>query len=139
MQVDARVAPLTMQPPPFHHAQERMENASLLIPIGGLRMIRNLAKLSQGRLVMLVGDKVTHHSVPPRPLPNSHIHTAGLQLRGRAGVEARPSRGGAWLLLDDGKLSCAAPLLPATRWLGGALASHGWLQDQCTGARRPRE
>lgn len=40
--------------------QERFEDedASCLVPIGGLRLVRNLMAMARGRLVMLVGDKV---------------------------------------------------------------------------------
>jgi hypothetical protein len=35
-----------------------LQNASFLIPVGGLRLCRNLIKISRGRVLVVVGDKV---------------------------------------------------------------------------------
>jgi hypothetical protein len=41
----------------------RLRNASLLVPIGGITCLANLAALSGGRLLMLAGDKAYNHEV----------------------------------------------------------------------------
>lgn len=41
----------------------RMRNASLLVPIGGITCLANLAALSGGRVLMLAGDKAYNHEV----------------------------------------------------------------------------
>jgi hypothetical protein len=35
-----------------------LQNASFLIPVGGLKLCANLMKLSNGRLLVMAGDKV---------------------------------------------------------------------------------
>lgn len=55
----------------------RLRNASLLVPIGGITCFANLAALSSGRLLMLVGDKAYNHEEELAGLRDPHIAVHG--------------------------------------------------------------
>ena len=39
----------------------RLRNASILVPIGGITALSNLATMGGGRLLLLAGDKAYNH------------------------------------------------------------------------------
>jgi DNA-binding MurR/RpiR family transcriptional regulator len=45
---------------------EKMRNASILIPMGGIQAMKKLAAIGNGRLMLLVGDKAYSHEVRAR-------------------------------------------------------------------------
>lgn len=57
--------------------QERMTDASCLVPIGGLRMIRGLASIGAGRLMLIAGDKGYHTEAEMAGFRHPHIARHG--------------------------------------------------------------
>lgn len=52
-------------------------SASILVPLGGLRMLRNLAHVAGGRLLMLCGDKAYSHEEELMGLRDPHVAIHG--------------------------------------------------------------
>ena len=116
-------------------------NASILVPIGGILMMKNLAKLTGGRLLVLCGDKAYAHEEELAGLRDPHVaihgsfsfmvnfHSVSLFVNSRGGVSLQtPYLDGfkvrlLWLLCANPR-SCLPPaatlitLLLAVVWCG---------------------
>jgi SAM-dependent methyltransferase len=55
----------------------RMKSASILVPIGGITAMSNIAGLSNGRLILLAGDKAYNHEEELVGLRDPHVAVHG--------------------------------------------------------------
>lgn len=57
--------------------QQRLRNASVLIPIGGIRLIRAISELGRGRALLLAGDKAYNHEEELLSVRDPHVALHG--------------------------------------------------------------
>jgi hypothetical protein len=71
---DPRDAPLRII---LTYYQHRLRNASLLIPIGGIALIRAISELGRGRALVLAGDKAYNHEEELLSVRDPHVALHG--------------------------------------------------------------
>jgi tetratricopeptide (TPR) repeat protein len=57
--------------------QQRLQNASILIPIGGISLIRAITNLGRGRALLLAGDKAYNHEEELLSIRDPHVALHG--------------------------------------------------------------